>query len=143
MLATDSGLIHTAIPVNSTFMSLLFQYRQIFHRIAFRALPPGAAVPISICWVDVLLVQLWKVTIYVAGGFTFDMDPYEQLESLRPQLEEDYLRAAAQLPRMSSRCLMFELMVTITDIWQINGSLSRQYLHPKMLLRQRGVLFLL
>ena len=92
-------------------MLLLFQYRQIFHRIAFQALPPGAAVPVSICWVDALLVQLSKVTIFVAGGFNFDMDPFEQLESLRPQLEEDHLRAAAQLPRRSSCHLRLGLIV--------------------------------
>jgi hypothetical protein len=97
------------LPVHTSFLSTLFQYRHIFHRIASRAVVPGTAAPIIICWVDVFLVKLGEIILFVAGGFCpEDADrPELLLPSLKVQREDDKLMAAAQLPRKSHRTWTF------------------------------------
>lgn len=85
--------------VDSLFLSILFRYRQIFRQIASRALVPGTAAPIIICWVDVLLVKLGDVITFVAGGFCPPEPEKPSLLGLKAQSEDDKLLAAAQLPR--------------------------------------------
>lgn len=92
--------ISTNISVRPSFLSTLFQYRQIFHRIASRAVVPGAAAPTIICWVDVLLVKLGDATTFVAGGFSSEESERScLLPTLKIQREDGKLVAAAQLPR--------------------------------------------
>lgn len=88
-------------PVQSSFISTLFQYRHIFHHIASQAVVPGTAAPVNICWVDVLLVKLSEAAVFVAGGFCLSDTERLSLQSLKAQREEDNLLAAAQLPRES------------------------------------------
>jgi hypothetical protein len=89
--------------VHTSSLSMLFQYRKVFHRIAARAVVPGTTAHIIICWVDVLLVKLNETIIFVAGGFRpGDPDGPSLLPSLKAQRENDKLLAAAQLPRECS-----------------------------------------
>jgi len=89
--------------VHTSSLLIFFQYRKVFHRIASRAVVPGSAAPIIICWVDVLLVKLSETIIFVAGGFcSVDPEGPSLLPSLKVQRENDKLLAAAQLPRQSS-----------------------------------------
>lgn len=89
--------------VHTSSLSMLFQYRKVFHRIAARAVVPGTTAPIIICWVDVLLVKLNETIVFVAGGFRpRDPDEPSLLPSLKAQREDGKLLAAAQLPRESS-----------------------------------------
>jgi hypothetical protein len=88
--------------VQISFMSLLFDYRKVFHSIAAQAVPPGTAASTVICWVDVILATLSEATIKVARGLGHCQDNNQNSisEILRKQSEDNNMRAAAQLPRM-------------------------------------------
>jgi hypothetical protein len=103
-------LTSITISVQTSFLSTLFKYRQIFRRIASRAVIPGTAAPIIVCWVDVLLVKLGEVTVFIAGGFAAEEpERASLLPSLKIQREDDKLMAAAQLPRKTVFGTFFEL----------------------------------
>ena len=82
-------------------MTLLFQFRAVFHRIAsYNA--QGGHTSVVVSWVDVILAKLGHA-ITLATGALFDVVPIAQDEphSVRAQREDDMLRAAVQLPGKS------------------------------------------
>ena len=74
---------------------MLFAHRKLLHSLAVHALPPGTNASTIVCWVDTHLAKLAEVTLVVACGRS-----REQVvsDAMRTQLEDDGLRAAAQLP---------------------------------------------
>lgn len=79
-------------------MNLLFTYREAFREIASKSSHGTHATIIT--WVDVILAKLGDVAMAVAVGFSL---PAVSLpEGIRQHIQEDILRAAAQLPRKSS-----------------------------------------
>ncbi|KAJ6574902.1 hypothetical protein B0H19DRAFT_1126284 [Mycena capillaripes] len=81
-----------------TFLTVLFEQRKIFHRIAAQsfATEPGSSVAV-ICWVDSILHKLGDVTIAVASGISSDLTT-PLLPGSTQFRAEDGLRAASQLP---------------------------------------------
>ncbi|KAH9946799.1 hypothetical protein B0H21DRAFT_741825 [Amylocystis lapponica] len=86
-----------AVMTELSFISLLFEYRRIFHQIAARDITPGNAPPIVVCWVDVILAKLAEVIVVFAHGPSEDVKR-PPLTTLQRQMEGDALRAATQLP---------------------------------------------
>ncbi|OCH96529.1 hypothetical protein OBBRIDRAFT_8420 [Obba rivulosa] len=82
--------------LDTSFLAVLFEFRQIFHVIASRSVAPGGA-SLVVCWVDVVLVKLSDAVVVIAGGIESTTGEPE-LVTLRRQREEDMLRAAIQLP---------------------------------------------
>ncbi|KAJ6627132.1 hypothetical protein B0H10DRAFT_1995578 [Mycena sp. CBHHK59/15] len=84
--------------VNLTFLSVLFEHRKIFHRIAAQSIAPESSPSGAvICWVDAILAKLGDATVLIATG-----SPLELTVPLFPgntELRmEDNLRAASQMP---------------------------------------------
>ena len=82
-------------------MTLLFQFRAVFHRIAaYNA--GGGYTSVVVSWVDVILAKLGHAITFATGAI-FDVLPIAQDEphSVRTQREDDMLRAAVQLPGKS------------------------------------------
>ncbi|KAL0575982.1 hypothetical protein V5O48_005982 [Marasmius crinis-equi] len=87
-----------ASSVEPRFLSILFDHRKVFRRLATRELLPAAdGSSMVVCWVDTLLVKLAEVTVLVAGGLAQDTEPSESV-FIRRQREHDNLAAATQLP---------------------------------------------
>ncbi|KAI0762859.1 hypothetical protein C8Q74DRAFT_183839 [Fomes fomentarius] len=84
--------------LDAPFLSLLFQYRVIFNRIAANS-TEGSNSSLIITWVDIVLARLGQA-ITVAAGTFFRVPPIDQHQpmSVRAQREDDILRAAVQLP---------------------------------------------
>lgn len=80
--------------VSQTTMNLFFTYREAFRAIAYESSMTSATV---ITWVDVLMAKLGKAIVIAAIGFSF---PAAELPpGIQHFMQEDALRAAAQLPR--------------------------------------------
>ncbi|KAJ7655030.1 hypothetical protein DFH06DRAFT_1201391 [Mycena polygramma] len=81
-----------------SFLTVLFEHRKIFHRIAALSLAsePGSSVTI-ICWVDNLLSKLGDTSIAVASGVSLHLATPFFPGSAEFRAEEG-LRAASQLP---------------------------------------------
>ncbi|KAI0318483.1 hypothetical protein OF83DRAFT_943770 [Amylostereum chailletii] len=79
------------------FLSVLFKYRQIFHRIAGRS---GSTVShMNICWVDVLLARMVNLVAMIAGDAAFwSPQAGRALGTLSKLQEDSIVRAIAQLP---------------------------------------------
>lgn len=84
--------------VQPSFLSILFDYRKVFHGLAAEDLVSGAVASTIICWVDVIFAKLSEASVVVAGGLRLGFSQAYQFEDLRKHLDEDCLRAAAQLP---------------------------------------------
>ncbi|KAJ3899993.1 hypothetical protein F5879DRAFT_454719 [Lentinula edodes] len=84
------------------YIVVLFAQRRIFHNLAVKALAPGAIASTIVCWADGLIAKLAEVTIIVACGSS--IHPLIS-DAMRTQLEDDGLRAAAQLPEKWSMVL--------------------------------------
>ncbi|EMD41766.1 hypothetical protein CERSUDRAFT_90342 [Gelatoporia subvermispora B] len=83
--------------LDGSFMSLLFDYRRIFHIIAAKAMSPGSTSSLVVCWADVVLVKLSEAIVAIArGGDELPREP--EFITLRRHKEDDLLRAAIQLP---------------------------------------------
>lgn len=87
-------------PAHVSFLTILFDYRRIFHDIAARALNHAAAST-TISWVDVVLAKFNDALVTIASGFLATSEPPIS-KGLKQQRDEDTLRAAAQLPRRLS-----------------------------------------
>ena len=78
----------------------LFQFRQVFHRIARREARDRTAMIVS--WVDVILAKLGETIPYVVGysatGNASELAAHESGRVLIAYREESALRAALQLP---------------------------------------------
>lgn len=82
--------------VNAEFLSVLFLHRKTSRTIATEAAIPNAVAAI-VCWVDVVLAKISMSILTVASGFS----PHPLTASakfIQSQREEDYVRAATQLP---------------------------------------------
>ncbi|KAI0936199.1 hypothetical protein AcV5_004396 [Taiwanofungus camphoratus] len=89
-----AGLVH------SSFISLLFDYRRIFHRLAARDLMHSAPA-VVVCWVDVILAKLGDAIFVIASRRPDSSLPVPEepsFVSLEKQKEGAALRAATQLP---------------------------------------------
>lgn len=83
------------LEVNPSFLAVLFAQRRIFHKVAAKALAPGTRASTVVCWVDGLIAKLAEATTTVACGTSIKQSVSG---AMRTQLEDDGLRAAAQLP---------------------------------------------
>ncbi|KAJ4486308.1 hypothetical protein J3R30DRAFT_3697805 [Lentinula aciculospora] len=81
--------------VQPSFLAVLFAQRRIFHNMAVKALAPRVVASTVVCWVDGLIAKLAEVTIIIASGST--IHPIMS-DVMRIQMDDDGLRAAAQLP---------------------------------------------
>ncbi|KAL6302231.1 hypothetical protein BKA93DRAFT_794093 [Sparassis latifolia] len=82
-----------------SFMSLLFDYRKLFHRIAARDTSHTSAPSTVVCWVDVVLSKLGDAVISLIGRHCTDVETLEwSFSTLKQQRETDSLYAAVQLP---------------------------------------------
>lgn len=83
------------LKVRPSFLAVLFAQRRIFHILAAKALAPGTRASTVVCWVDGLIAKLAEATVIVGCG-----SPTKRSVSgaMRVQLDDDGLRAAAQLP---------------------------------------------
>lgn len=81
-----------------SFLTVLFEQRKIFHRIAAQSLAssPESSVAV-ICWVDSILYKLGDAIVAVASGISSDLATPLFPGSTQVR-EEDGLRAASQLP---------------------------------------------
>lgn len=98
-----------ALTVHSSFISLLFDYRRIFHRLAARDLMHSAPA-VVVCWVDVILAKLGDAIFVIASRRPDSSLPVPEepsFVSLEKQKEGAALRAATQLPG--------ELEITVFD----------------------------
>ncbi|TFK57310.1 hypothetical protein OE88DRAFT_118956 [Heliocybe sulcata] len=84
--------------VQEDFLMSLFDYRQLFYRIASQECPRDTAPSVIICWVDVILARLGEVVCVLAAEAPVLDDNSAISASLKKQYEDDSLRAAAQLP---------------------------------------------
>ncbi|KAJ7139919.1 hypothetical protein C8R44DRAFT_765765 [Mycena epipterygia] len=81
-----------------SFLTLLFEHRKVFHKIAAQSLASGAGSSGSIvCWVDVILSKLGDAISTVASGVSLDHTTPLFPGSAEFRVE-DNLRAACQLP---------------------------------------------
>ncbi|KAJ7169676.1 hypothetical protein C8R46DRAFT_1089624 [Mycena filopes] len=83
-----------------SFLTVLFEHRKIFHRIAAQSLDSTEADASGavVCWVDGILSKLGDVTIAVASGVSLDVTLPLFAGSDSDLRAEDGLRAASQLP---------------------------------------------
>ncbi|GBE78374.1 hypothetical protein SCP_0112590 [Sparassis crispa] len=82
-----------------SFMSLLFDYRKLFHGIAARDTSHTSAPSTVVCWVDVVLSKLGDAVISLIGRHCTDVKTLEwSFSTLKQQRETDSLYAAVQLP---------------------------------------------
>ncbi len=99
------------LQVEAPFLSLLFQYRVIFNRIAANS-TEGSNSSLIITWVDIVLARIGQAIIVAAGTF-FHVPPIDQHQppSVRAQREDDILRVAVQLPGISSQNILFYVLI--------------------------------
>ena len=86
----------SVVAVQTLFMSLLFDYRNLFHSMAADALLPGTAASTIVCWVDVILASMGEAVVELAYGRKIHTD--ESGDAVRKHCDDNNLRAAAQLP---------------------------------------------
>ncbi|KAJ7492824.1 hypothetical protein FB451DRAFT_1219679 [Mycena latifolia] len=81
-----------------SFLTVLFEHRQVFHKIAAQSLgsEPGSSGAV-VCWVDAILSKMGDASIPMATGISLDLvgPIFPGSTELR---SEDSLRAASQLP---------------------------------------------
>ncbi|KAJ3976328.1 hypothetical protein EV361DRAFT_884428 [Lentinula raphanica] len=81
--------------VRPGFLSTMFAQRRIFHTMAMKALDTRSVASTVVCWVDGMIAKLAEATIVVAcGSSSHSTIP----PPMKVQLEDDGIRAAAQLP---------------------------------------------
>lgn len=92
--------------VDATFLSCLFDHRKTSQNIAAQTLKLTTAAPTIVCWVDVVLAKLSALAVTIASGFSPKMLGLRS-GYMRPQREDDCIRAATQLPGMLSKDLRY------------------------------------
>lgn len=97
------------LKVRPSFLTVLFAQRRIFHILAVKAVAPGTRASTVVCWVDGLIAKLAEATVIVGCGSSLKRSVSG---TMRIQLDDDGLRAAAQLPGL---VYLFEEAVGLTN----------------------------
>jgi hypothetical protein len=108
-LSYELAVFIICVPVDVAFLTVLFEHRRIFHRIAAQSLRPELGTSGAIvCWVDTILSKLGDATVAVASGLSLDLaSPFSPGST--EFRAEDGLRAASQLPCWSMCSLSCDL----------------------------------
>jgi hypothetical protein len=106
------------VPVDESFLSILFNHRQAFQNTTHKLIEASPST--VICLLDVVLAKLGLFVLNVAGGFSPNLQaPF--LGYMRLHREEDAVRAAAQLPGI---CFLDAILWLISFVChQRNGNL--------------------
>ncbi|KAI0757130.1 hypothetical protein C8Q80DRAFT_79276 [Daedaleopsis nitida] len=84
--------------LNPSSLSLLFEFRAAFHRIAARN-TDGPSTSVIVCWADAILAKLGQTIVFASGAlYNVSLEEQYQPPSVRAQKDDDMLRAAVQLP---------------------------------------------
>ncbi|KAI6133999.1 hypothetical protein EV401DRAFT_2172234 [Pisolithus croceorrhizus] len=109
--------------LSPSFLKLLFQYRRFFRAIAAKDLRPGFAVPTTVCWVDIILAKLGDLSALVATDFHTSPSDESFTNVFAVRQQEDRLKAAMQLPGISTVSRMQSLLTQQKDNWDMLSSL--------------------
>lgn len=98
--------------VDVDFLSVLFEYRQVFYGIAAQSASTTNSSTILVCWVDVVLAKLSLLSLNVASGLSPKLHG-----ALTDYRERDCVQAATQLPGILFS-YGFGIQLNFSDNWQ-------------------------
>lgn len=98
----DRTLADVSCLLSPSFLKLIFQYRRLFRAVAAKDLRPGFAVPTTVCWVDIILAKMGDLSELVAADFRTRPLDKSFTKVFAGRQQEDRLKAALQLPGIST-----------------------------------------